>query len=302
MSDRKDMIIETNVPYARDPFVLLDNGVYYMYVTGWKCYKNTSGRLDGEWKELETFRVEDPEGELPNARGHRWAPEVYKYRGAYYMFTTYKIENYEQYGKRGCAVFRADSPEGPFSQISDGVVTPREFSALDGTLYVDGDGQPWMVYCKEWVSAPEGVGRMCIAKLSSDLSRFITEPQEIFTAKDPEWSRGVITDGCFMYKTEDGQLLMIWSNNTEGGYCVGIARSASGRIDGEWTQDRELLFSKEISGEYNGGHGMIFADTDGQMYLSIHSPNGKVGERNSIPVFVPLVEKNGTLVWGREGK
>ncbi len=300
MAENKNMIINTDVPYARDPFVLVDNGVYYMYVTGWKCYRNTSGRLDGHWELLEDFTVESADDEFPNAKGHRWAPEVHKYKGSYYMFTTYKIEDYKQYGKRGCAIMRASSPEGPFKQISDGVVTPREFSALDATLYVDGDGQPWMIYCHEWVSAEGGVGTMRAAKLSDDLSRLVSKPVELFKATDPEWSRGVITDGCFMYKTEDGQLLMIWSNNTEGGYCVAIARSADGRVDGKWTQDRELLFSKARSGEYNGGHGMIFTDTDGQMYLSIHSPNGKEGQRNSIPVFVPLIEKDGTLTWGRK--
>ena len=98
-------------------------------------------------------------------------------------------------------------------------------------------------------------------------------------------------------RCEDGQLLMLWSNWDGAGYCVGIARSADGRVDGTWTQDKELLYSKNMTGEYDGGHGMIFTDTDGQMYLSIHSPNNSSAGRKETPVFIPVREQNGTLVW-----
>ena len=78
-------------------------------------------------------------------------------------------------------------------------------------------------------------------------------------------------------------------------------RSASGRVDGEWTQDRDLLFSKKMTGQYDGGHGMIFTDTDGQMYLSVHSPNDATAGRKETPVFIRIREKNGTLVWDLRG-
>ena len=42
---------------------------------------------------------------------------------------------------------------------------------------------------------------------------------------------------------------------------------------------------------------MLFTDTDGQMYLSIHSPNNSSAGRKETPVFIPVREQNGTLVW-----
>jgi len=90
--------------------------------------------------------------------------------------------------------------------------------------------------------------------------------------------------------------MMIWSNWDSAGYCVGIARSKNGKVEGPWTQDDELLFSKNITGIYEGGHGMIFTDKDGQMYLSVHSPNSIIGDRKETPIFVPIKEENGTLV------
>ena len=285
----EDAMITSTIEQLRDPCVLVEDGVYYVYGTNWVCYKNTSGSLDGEWECLGVVAEKPAESD-----NNYWAPEVHKYGGAYYMFTTYhsKITNH-----RGCTILKSDSPEGPFREITNGQITPHDWDSIDGTFYVDEDGQPWMVFVHEWTSTDDGIGRMAAAKLSDDMTHFISEPIELFRADDPSWSRAQVTDGCWMHKTADGQLLMIWSNSDTGGYCVGIARSSNGKIDGEWTQDSELLYSRNITGKYDGGHGMIFYGLDGQMYLSIHSPNKAVGTRKETPVFVPIREQNGTLVW-----
>ena len=191
---------------------------------------------------------------------------------------------------------RAPSPEGPFVEISDGHITPKGWDAIDGTLYVDGDGNPWMIFVHEWTSTEDKIGRMAAARLSDDLTHFISEPIELFRANDPSWTSGGTTDGPFIYKTQDGQLLMLWSNFVGKDYCVGIARSKDGRVDGEWTHDEELLFSKKMNGGFDGGHGMIFRDRCGRMYLAIHSPNVPTPETAEQALFIPLREENGTFV------
>ena len=288
-----DVIITSSVPRLRDPCVLVEDGVYYVYGTGWECWKNTTGDLKSGWKPLGVVAEKPAESD-----DNYWAPEVHKYNGAYYMFTTYHSK---VTGHRGCTILKSDRPEGPFREITGGHITPKDWDSIDGTFYVDPDGQPWMVFVHEWTSTDDGVGRMAAAKLSDDLTHFISEPVELFRADAPVWTIGKVTDGCWMYRCEDGQLLMLWSNWDTLGYCVGIARSASGRVDGEWTQDRDLLFSKKMTGQYDGGHGMIFTDTDGQMYLSVHSPNDSSAGRRETPVFIRVREKDGTLVWDLRG-
>ena len=187
----------------RDPSVLLEDGVYYVYGTGWGAYKNTSGKLDGDWVSIGRV-VTVPE----DAADNFWAPEVYKYNGEFYMFTTYKSATT---GHRGCSVFKSSSPEGPFVEVSDGHATPADWDSIDGTLYIDEEGQPWMVFVHEWTSTDDGIGRMAAAKLSDDLTHFITEPIELFRAKDPSWSKSQVTDGCWLYRCQSGELLMIWS-------------------------------------------------------------------------------------------
>lgn len=285
------MIIST-IKQLRDPFVLVKDGTYYAYGTGWQCYKNTSGTLTGDWEELPLVVTPPADDD-----GQHWAPEVHVYQNAYYMITSYRSA---KSGHRGCVILKADNPEGPFLPHSEGHVTPAEWDCIDGTLYVDGEGSPWIVFVHEWTCQPDHIGTFAAARLSEDLTHMISTPIELFRATDPVWAKAGVTDGCFMYTATDGQLLMLWSNFAADGYCVAIARSDNGRLDGKWSHDEKRLFSKELSGEYDGGHGMLFTDTNGQMYLSIHSPETLEGAtRKNSPVFVPVREEKGTLVWDR---
>ena len=89
---------------------------------------------------------------------------------------------------------------------------------------------------------------------------------------------------------------MIWSNGSPEGYCVGIARSKSGNVEGPWEQDDERLFYRKTPDSYDGGHAMIFTHTDGQMYLVLHGPN-RPAEGETIKVmFFSIKEENDTLV------
>ncbi len=96
-----------------------------------------------------------------------------------------------------------------------------------------------------------------------------------------------MTDGPFLHRCENGELLLLWSGFGEDGYAEAIARSDNGDITGNWTQDETPLFEKD------GGHGMIFRTPDGQLYLTLHSPNKTPEER---PKFYPLIERGGQLV------
>lgn len=279
--------IESNVKKLRDPFVLAENNTYYMYGSGWVVYKS-NGDLT-KWEKLEKELVVTP----PTCVADKWAPEVHKYNGAYYMFTTYYSS---ETNRRGCTILKSASPEGPFEEITNGHITPSEWDCIDGTLYIDEENQPWMIFVHEWVSTDDNVGRMAVAKLSEDFTHFISEPIEMFRADEPEWAVNGVTDGPFMYTTKEKNLLMIWSNFDKYGYCTAIVRSDNGKVDGNWIHDEKLLFSKNISQTYDGGHAMIFTAFDGVKYLSLHSPNQEVDGRKEQPIFVPICEQDGNLI------
>ncbi len=280
-------IIESGIPQLRDPFMLIEDGVFYLYGTGWVCHRNTTGKLDSGWEKAK------PVVEIPkDFSGDKWAPEVYKYNGSFYMFTTYRSKETDT---RGCSVFKADNPMGPFKLYSDGHFTPKNDQSIDATLYFDDDNNPWTVYVDEWIGNDDEIGRFSAARLSDDLKEIITEPITLFRSDSFAWTDRRVTDGCYLYKTENNSLLMLWSNFTpDDEYAVALVRSDNGKTDGNWSHDK-MLYSKELSGNYGGGHGMIF-ELNGKKYLSIHSPNKLVGERMEMPIFIEIEEQNDSII------
>jgi GH43 family beta-xylosidase len=294
LEDKECAMLTKEQIQIRDPFVLAvkDEKKYYLYgttdknvwegkATGFDVY--VSNDLDHWEGPFPAFRPE--EGFW--ADRHYWAPEVYLYDGKYYMFASFKAD-----GKcRGTQILVSDNPVGPFRLHSDGPVTPGDWECLDGTLYVDEAGHPWMIFCHEWLQVQDG--EMCVIPLSKDLKSAAGEPVLLFHASDAPWAIGsgsdqknYVTDGPFLHRAANGDLLMLWSSHGVNGYAIGIARSASGDIKGPLVQDHETLFGQD------GGHGMLFTTFEGELMLAIHRPNKTPNER---PLFLSITEENGRL-------
>ena len=277
---------------VRDPFVLVHGGKYYLYGTrGATCWGPADGFDVYVSEDLENWS--EPivcfhnDGSFWADRNY-WAPEVYRYGDAFYMFASFKHPSVH----RGTAVLKADSPLGPFRPHSEGCVTPAEWDCLDGTLYVSPEGRPYMVFCHEWVQA--GDGEVCAVELTADLKAAVGEPRLLFRASEAPWCKvmhhssgveGCVTDGPFFWRTADGTLLCLWASFSEGGYTEAVAVSDNGDIDGTFRQVEPLFMD-------DGGHGMVFRALDGQLYLTLHSPNATLQER---PFFHPIAERDGRL-------
>jgi len=279
--------------HVRDPFMLVDGGKYYLYGSRGP---ETWGKCTG----LDVYVSEDMENWSEAAEVFTppadfwsdynfWAPEVHVYKGAYYMFVSFKSDT----RCRGTQILKAESPMGPFVPHSNGPVTPEEWECLDGTLYVDPNGKPYMVFCHEWVQIKDG--EMCAIELTEDLSAPVGKPFLLFRASDPVWASGFedegekdnyVTDGPFLYRTQDGTLLMIWSSFAQNAYCEGIAYSDNGDITGSWIHDERLLFAED------GGHGMIFKTLEGELKFIFHQPNNSPNER---PHVISLKDVGNTI-------
>lgn len=287
--------------FIRDPCILVYGQKYFMYGTGaatkagYGCY--VSEDLENWAGPVNVFEAENEESF--EGVGDYWAPECYYYNGSFYLFATYRTG---ATGHRGVSIMKSDSPLGPFTEITDGHITPHDWDAIDGTLYIDKKGEPWMIFVHEWTSMPDEVGDMSYAKLSADLTHFVTEPVKMFDADDPFWTSNRVTDGPCPYRTSDGSLIMLWSNNIiRAGYSVGIARSSNGEIDGEWTHDTFPLYTKGDYYSLDGGHGMIFTSLDGRLMLSIHSPNSSTEENMTHAYFYELEDTGSSLRIKGEG-
>lgn len=279
---------------CRDPFIMLYDNRYYLYhgasESGIFC--SVSDDLEVWSDPVKVFAV--PE----NFHGTKclfWAPECHYYNGYFYIFTSVWSKIYEH---RVISVYRSNNPLGPFEDIAGGCITPKDWDAIDGTLYVDDEGQPWMVFVHEWTSMPDDNGGMCAAKLSEDFTHFISEPIHLFYAKTPAWATRGITDGCYLYTTDAGELLMIWSNFSKNEYAIGLVKSESGKIEGPWTHCEDTVYQRGQKPQFaeDGGHGMIFQTREGKTKMVLHSPNKKLpnGDYEHI-VMYDVVEKNGLI-------
>lgn len=272
----------------RDPFILPYEGKYYLYGTRGSTAWTSATGLDvyvsddmKNWSDPhECFTV--PENFWANKEV--WAPEVHIYNNIFYMFVSLHSEK----RFRGTQILKSESPMGPFLPFTDDAITPKEWMALDGTFYTDKNGDPYIVFCHEWVQIKDG--EICAMKLTKDLSAPAGDPFVLFKASEPYWAdktrETFITDGPYMYRTECGNLLMIWSTFTQSGYVQAVAHSDNGDIDGNWIHDAPL-FDKD------GGHGMIFEDYNSEKHLILHSPNENPLER---PIMFTVKEENGKLI------
>ena len=280
----------------RDPFVLPYNGKYYLYGTrSFTCWGNTANGTDvyisddlENWSEpVEVFHK--PEGFFANKC--YWAPEVHIFNGKFYMFITFAVDGTDVLGT---AILRSESPEGPFEPFGEDYITPKDWRSLDGTLYIDDENKPYMVFCHEWIQIEDG--EICAVPLKGDLSGADGEPVTLFKASQASWIRrcdspalpngGLITDGPFMVKTDDNKLHMFWASFGPKGYVEAMAHSDNNDLFGTWQPDEELLFDKD------GGHGMLFKTFEGKYIFVLHTPNVLYHEH---PAFFEVEYSNGSF-------
>lgn len=285
----------------RDPFIYTDQQekAYYLFgTTDRDCWR-------GPGQGFDCYRSEDLQewdGPIPAfkpasdfwGKENFWAPEVHKFNERFYMFATFIAQ--KRY--RGTQILVAKDVAGPYQPLTAEPATPSNWQCLDGTLHVDEEGKPWIVFCHEWVQIHNGA--ICATRLSPDLKETVDRPLFLFNASEAPWVREpgwpekdakfrfptYVTDGPFLYRLADGTLIMLWSSIGSKGYAMGVSRSESGKISGPWQHDPEPIWAED------GGHGMIFKTLEGQLMLTFHSPNKSPDER---AVFVEIEEKGGRI-------
>jgi hypothetical protein len=233
-----------------------------------------------------------------------WAPEVHQWHGSYWMFVTLHNPT-RQIGQpwrgpqwyldqhadspctsRGVFILHADSPAGPFVPVHADRPTPDpQRMTLDGTLAIDADGSPWMIYAHEWVQMFDGTME-AIRLDPDDLATAVdsAHPRVLWEASQGPWHpddgdapaggwkghlekatvNGYVTDGPFVVRTNAGALLCLWTSYSRGIYTLTQAISRSGHVPGPWEQLDPLLRN-------DCGHAMVFRDFDGQLHVLMHT-------------------------------
>lgn len=302
--------VRHNVPLdsiiLSDPCILADDAtnMYYMTGTGGQLWKSPDLKL---WEGPYRVAMTDSASWM-GPRPMIWAAELHKYNGKYYYFATftnqavslgqYRGNNLE---RRACHVLVSDKAEGPYRPVpgSDAEYLPADKLTLDGTLWVDTDGKPYMVYCWEWLQNWDGTIEKI--ELKPDMSGTVGEGSILFRASASPWSREVVdgkarpnrvTDGPYLHRTATGRLAMIWTSWYDKIYTQGVAYSESGTLDGPWIQEEKPF----TPGDF--GHGMLFRTFDGQLLMSVHSHKDVNGRYIRVPHLFRIDDSGDKLVLG----
>lgn len=280
----------------RDPFVTVDrkNQKYYIVTTAQseghfalRAYESLDLNL---WRDAGITYHGD-QGIVGSAKPGTdswWAPDTYLYKGRYYTIVTVSAQ--AENLLRCCTLLDGGkSPMGPyhdaFTLRKDFSLTPNGQQCLDGSLYVDDKGHPWLIYSLEWngPDVKDHVGETHAVRLSSNLRKRKGEPVRLFSANEAPWAQrtgeAYVVDAPFLWKDkESGNLIMLWSSFRNGVYCVGQAISPSGRVEGPWQHLPEPIY-------VGGGHQMLFRDLQGNLRMSLHRDNNDA-HLHIVPVTV----------------
>ncbi|MEZ0491310.1 glycoside hydrolase family 43 protein [Kineococcus sp. TBRC 1896] len=299
-----DLQVPLDALPVHDPFVLpvAHDGTYRLYqgVAG-----DPAGVEVRHSRDLRTWSAPRrvfsvPDGCWADPSCSPWAPEVHAWGGRYHLLTTlhqpaaglpparqggttFLLRSDESRWRldpaaRGTVVAVADDPDGPFTLVDPtGPVPPAEFMTLDGTLALDRDGRPWLVYAHEWVQLLDGTVEA--VPLRPDLSAAAGDPVHLFRGSEASWQADrtpratalapYVTDGPQLRRLPGGALACLWSSYRGGGteYVQTWALSRSGDLTGPWEQ-REVL----VGG--GAGHGMLFETFEGRTALVLHRGMG----------------------------
>lgn len=255
-----------------DPYVLEDDGWYYIYGThaedGIVVYRSRDLR---EWSDRCGNATNHLALHKDDVWGERWfwAPEVYKVGDKYLM--TYSAEEHICYAE-------SDSPCGPFVQREKRQYLPEE-KGIDSHIFFD-DGKAYMF----WVRF-EGPYGIWVAELTSDLSaikletaRLVLEPQR----GTWEHVQAHVSEGPAVIKHKGKYYLTYSCNDYQSqDYAVGFAVADNVMGPYERYEDNPILHRH---GGYvgTGHHTLLSTHKDLYMVYHAHYSGDKIHPRQTL--------------------
>ena len=260
-----------------DPYVLRHEGKYYLYATSIQThtygYKVWMSENLVDWTDMgDCFRNTDSGNEW--GKENFWAPEVVFYNGQYYMVYSARDAG----GKLRIALAKSSSPLGPFINEAAPLLG-EDLECIDGHLFIDDDGSPYLYYAKEINSNivnGHHVSQIYVQPLARYYLRpagdpvLCLTPDQAWEFKSGDWRWN---EGPTVFK-HNGVYYMTYSANffASVDYAIGYATASSPL--GLWTkyEGNPIVSSNLEIGVSGPGHNCVTYSPDGtEMFMVYHT-------------------------------
>lgn len=258
----------TNPVWGRDfpdPYVVQDGKTFYAFAThnSSQGFQIMSSSNLVEWKHLGGVNV--PEW----SDGQLWAPEVYKWKGKWYMFYSARDK---QSRKRDLAVSVAENIRGPYKFLAKLIPGSTENpggdenGAIDPNLYVE-NGKPYLLYIRE--AAPRAIK---MVQLTPDLSKPVGEAKVLIRV-DRDIEKGVL-DAPTLIKHQGAYWLFYssgWFQSWKRDACYQVWAAKSTSLVGPYVKPEQPILKTREGETYSPGHQHVFKLSSGEWWMAYHA-------------------------------
>jgi beta-xylosidase len=212
--------------FSPDPSITLVDGAYYLatstfeYLPGIPVYRSTDLAT---WTHIGNVatRPEQVGVEYVATGGGVWAPTIRYHDGVFYIIVTVAMSG------RGCVVFTATDPAGPWS---DGI-TIDGVGGIDPDLAWDDDGTAYVTFSGLSTSGENMGQHLGIQQVQVDLAagKALEPPRSLWSGTGLKFP-----EAPHLYHRGNYWYLLIAEGGTERGHSVSVARGPSpeGPFDG----------------------------------------------------------------------
>ncbi|HEY0743350.1 MAG TPA: glycoside hydrolase family 43 protein [Chryseosolibacter sp.] len=297
---RSDVIAQSGLTYTNplsvqfgDPYVLQDNGKFYMYGTGAGARNGFAAYSSTDlvhWKhEGQVYYAGNVNGWSDSTAawdGAYWAPEVYKYHGKFYMFYSAQwkhnpnkeLENF----RIGVAV--SDSPTGPFIDLTNQPVFDPGYPIIDANVLFDRSGKLYLYYSRACYKHP----------VESEVAAWAKQ-EGWFNEIEESWVYGVELKPDFSGVIGEPVLLLRPPATLSDKQADWESRSVTSReVNRRWTEGSFIFKNGDTyyimySANYFGGKNYAVG------YATSKSPLGPFTKAANNPVLQKNTDKGGVV-------
>ncbi len=242
---------------AADPFILKAKGRYWLYATG----KKDGNRHIPIWSsdnlidwQFERHAVEEGSWNKFNF----WAPEVLFYDSRYWIYYTAKTERDDKNHSNRLGLAVSDKPGGPFEDV--GVII--DHAALDGSPFLDDDGQLWLYYVTEHGNTRgHAAGKIWVDKLIDPQN---VADEAVCLIDEHEWQEGPV-----VFKQADGRYRLTYSLGAWTDDTYRVAQAVSDKPNGPFIES-DVIIMKSTDEVKGPGHHNLFIGPDKERWIIYH--------------------------------